>query len=26
MKFYNAERPHQSLEYKKPEQMYFLAA
>ena len=26
MKFYNAERPHQSLEYKKPEQIYFLAA
>lgn len=26
MKFYNAERPHQSPEYKKPEQMYFLAA
>jgi len=26
MKFYNAERPHQSLEYKKPEQMYLLAA
>jgi putative transposase len=26
MRFYNAERSHQSLEYKKPEQMYFLAA
>ncbi len=26
MKFYNAERPHQSLEYKKPEQVYLLTS
>ena len=26
MKFCNAERPHQSLEYKTPEQMYLLVA
>lgn len=26
MKFYNTERPHQSLEYKTPEQMYLLVA